>query len=77
MGVKTGKPYIWHSKASNPYANWDVEVNGFHWQEVIVPFFQVGTATPPCSVSTPGTHEDPLAATSGQVTGNDTYLKAT
>ncbi len=21
LGVKTGKPYIWHSKASNPFAN--------------------------------------------------------
>ena len=43
MGVKSGKPYIWHSKASNAYANWDVEVKGLEWQEEIVPFFQVGT----------------------------------
>lgn len=21
LGVKTGKPYIWHSKASNPFVN--------------------------------------------------------
>eukprot|EP00850_Spirogloea_muscicola_P017209 SM000145S00826 [mRNA] locus=s145:248118:250927:- [translate_table: standard] len=40
LGVKTGKPYIWHSKASNAFANWDVEVYGIQWQETIVPFFQ-------------------------------------
>ena len=39
LGVKTGKPYVFHSKASDPYANWTVEVAGIEWQEEIVPFF--------------------------------------
>ncbi len=39
LGVKTGKPYVFHSKASDPYANWTVEVNGIDWQEEIIPFF--------------------------------------
>lgn len=39
LGVKTGKPYVFHSKASDPYANWTVEVNGIEWQERIIPFF--------------------------------------
>eukprot|EP00898_Chlorokybus_atmophyticus_P001195 jgi/Chlat1/2076/Chrsp17S02535 len=40
LGVKTGKPYVWHSKASNAYANWSVEAKGIEWQDTIVPFFQ-------------------------------------
>ena len=39
MGVKTGNPYVFHSKASDPYSNWTVEVNGIDWQEDIIPFF--------------------------------------
>ena len=39
LGVKTGKPYVFHSKASDPFANWKVEVAGIDWQEEIIPFF--------------------------------------
>jgi hypothetical protein len=34
LGVKTGKPYIWHSKASNPFVNLKKEFKGIFWQEV-------------------------------------------
>ena len=34
LGVKTGLPYIWHSKASNPFVNLKKEYNGIFWQEV-------------------------------------------
>lgn len=40
MGVKTGLPYIWHSKASNPFVNLKKEYNGIFWQEKTIPFFQ-------------------------------------
>lgn len=40
LGVKTGKPYIWHSKASNPFVNLKREYKGIYWQEDIIPFFQ-------------------------------------
>jgi len=30
--VKTGKPYIWHSKASNPFVNLKKEYKGLFWQ---------------------------------------------
>eukprot|EP00889_Picochlorum_renovo_P008962 jgi/Picre1/35992/NNA_003449.t1 len=40
VGVKTGLPYIWHSKASNPFVNLRKEYNGIFWQEEIIPFFQ-------------------------------------
>ena len=40
LGVKTGLPYIWHSKASNPFVNLKKEYNGIFWQEKTVPFFQ-------------------------------------
>ncbi|KAJ3696190.1 hypothetical protein LUZ60_001567 [Juncus effusus] len=40
LGVKTGLPYIWHSKASNPFVNLKKEYNGIFWQEEIIPFFQ-------------------------------------
>lgn len=40
VGVKTGKPYIWHSKASNPFFNLKREYLGIYWQEDIIPFFQ-------------------------------------
>eukprot|EP01024_Parvocaulis_polyphysoides_P073528 TRINITY_DN9469_c0_g1_i1.p1 TRINITY_DN9469_c0_g1~~TRINITY_DN9469_c0_g1_i1.p1 ORF type:complete len:384 (-),score=42.18 TRINITY_DN9469_c0_g1_i1:254-1405(-) len=40
LGVKTGLPYIWHSKASNPFNNLKKEYKGIFWQEEIVPFFQ-------------------------------------
>lgn len=39
-GVKTGLPYIWHSKASNPFTNLKKEYKGIFWQEEIIPFFQ-------------------------------------
>ncbi|KAG5405588.1 hypothetical protein IGI04_011707 [Brassica rapa subsp. trilocularis] len=39
-GVKTGLPYIWHSKASNPFVNLRKEYNGIFWQEEAIPFFQ-------------------------------------
>lgn len=39
-GVKTGLPYIWHSKASNPFVNLKKEYKGIYWQEDIIPFFQ-------------------------------------
>jgi len=39
-GVKTGLPYIWHSKASNPFVNLKKEYKGIYWQEEIIPFFQ-------------------------------------
>ena len=38
LGVKTGLPYIWHSKASNPFVNLK-EYMGIFWQEDIIPFF--------------------------------------
>lgn len=43
LGIKTGKPYIWHSKASNPFVNLRKEYNGIYWQEEIIPFFQSAT----------------------------------
>lgn len=41
LGVKTGLPYLWHSKASNPFVNLKKEYKGIFWQEEIIPFFQV------------------------------------
>ena len=32
LGVKTGLPYIWHSKASNPFTNLKKEYKGIFWQ---------------------------------------------
>lgn len=40
LGVKTGLPYIWHSKASNPFVNLKKEYKGIYWQEQLIPFFQ-------------------------------------
>ena len=40
LGVKTGLPYIWHSKASNPFVNLKKEYKGIFWQEETIPFFQ-------------------------------------
>ncbi|MBA0757408.1 hypothetical protein Gotri_020509 [Gossypium trilobum] len=40
LGVKTGLPYIYHSKASNPFVNLRKEYKGIFWQEEIIPFFQ-------------------------------------
>ncbi|KAM4107696.1 hypothetical protein ACB094_04G165900 [Castanea mollissima] len=40
LGVKTGLPYIWHSKASNPFVNLKKEYKGIYLQEEIIPFFQ-------------------------------------
>uniref|UniRef100_A0A6N2L1V8 UDP-arabinopyranose mutase n=1 Tax=Salix viminalis TaxID=40686 RepID=A0A6N2L1V8_SALVM len=38
LGVKTGLPYIYHSKASNPFVNLKKEYKGIFWQEEIIPF---------------------------------------
>ncbi|KAL8231446.1 hypothetical protein R6Q57_001224 [Mikania cordata] len=40
LGIKTGLPYIWHSKASNPFVNLKKEYKGIFWQEEMIPFFQ-------------------------------------
>ena len=32
LGVKSGMPYIWHSKASNPFTNLKKEYKGICWQ---------------------------------------------
>ena len=37
LGVKTGLPYIWHSKASDPFTNLKKEYKGIFWQEEIIP----------------------------------------
>nr|GMC57069.1 UDP-arabinopyranose mutase 1-like [Ipomoea batatas] len=43
LGIKTGLPYIYHSKASNPFVNLRKEYKGIFWQEEIIPFFQQAT----------------------------------
>ena len=40
MGVKTCLPYLWRSKASNPFVNLK---EGIFWQEDNIPFFQSAT----------------------------------
>ncbi|KAL6973016.1 UDP-arabinopyranose mutase 1 [Sarracenia purpurea var. burkii] len=49
LGVKTGLPYIWHSKASNPFVNLQKEFKGLFWQEQIIPFFQALTFPKECN----------------------------
>ncbi|KAJ7971112.1 Alpha-1,4-glucan-protein synthase [UDP-forming] protein [Quillaja saponaria] len=49
LGVKTGLPYIWHSKASNPFVNLRKEYKGIFWQEEIIPFFQSAVLTKECT----------------------------
>nr|GMD80359.1 alpha-1,4-glucan-protein synthase [UDP-forming] 2 [Ipomoea batatas] len=49
FGVKTGLPYIWHSKASNPFINLKKEYNGLFWQEEAIPFFQSVTLPKDCT----------------------------
>eukprot|EP00210_Caulerpa_lentillifera_P005620 g5373.t1 len=39
FGVKSGLPYIWHNKASDPMINLRKEYNGLFWQEELVKFF--------------------------------------
>lgn len=49
LGVKTGLPYIWHSKASNPFVNLKKEYKGIFWQEEIIPFFQTAILPKECT----------------------------
>ncbi|KDO72286.1 hypothetical protein CISIN_1g038078mg, partial [Citrus sinensis] len=49
LGVKTGLPYIFHSKASNPFVNLKKEYKGIFWQEDIIPFFQAVTLPKECT----------------------------
>ncbi|KAF5838466.1 reversibly glycosylated polypeptide family [Dunaliella salina] len=37
LGCKTGLPYVWHSKASNPFANLRKEYKGIFWQLSLLP----------------------------------------
>ncbi|CAL8994720.1 unnamed protein product [Prunus brigantina] len=51
-GVKTGLPYIWHSKASDPiiaFVNLREEYYGIFWQEELIPFFQSAVRTKACT----------------------------
>ena len=38
-GVKSGDPYIYHKKASNPFINLMKEYMGLWWQETLIEFF--------------------------------------
>ncbi|KAH1031451.1 hypothetical protein J1N35_043625 [Gossypium stocksii] len=49
LGVKTGLPYIWHSKASNPFVNLKKEYKGIFWQEKVIPFFKSVSLPKVCS----------------------------
>jgi reversibly glycosylated polypeptide/UDP-arabinopyranose mutase len=49
LGIKTGLPYIWHSKASNPFVNLKKEYNGIFWQEELIPFFQSAVLPKECT----------------------------
>ncbi|KAG5223097.1 UDP-arabinopyranose mutase [Salix suchowensis] len=49
LGVKTGLPYIYHSKASNPFVNLKKEYKGIFWQEEIIPFFQAASLSKECT----------------------------
>ncbi|KAK4399861.1 putative UDP-arabinopyranose mutase 2 [Sesamum angolense] len=49
LGIKTGLPYIWHSKASNPFVNLKKEYKGIYWQEEIIPFFKSVTLPKECA----------------------------
>ncbi|MBA0590247.1 hypothetical protein Gorai_018961 [Gossypium raimondii] len=49
LGVKTGLPYIYHSKASNPFVNLRKEYKGIFWQEEIIPFFQQAVLPKDCT----------------------------
>ncbi|KAA3459068.1 UDP-arabinopyranose mutase 1-like [Gossypium australe] len=49
LGVKTGLPYIFHSKASNPFVNLRKEYKGIYWQEEIIPFFQQAVLPKDCT----------------------------
>ncbi|GLJ17434.1 hypothetical protein SUGI_0303390 [Cryptomeria japonica] len=50
LGVKTGLPYISHSKASNPFVNLKKEYKGIFWQEEKIPFFQSTTLPKECTI---------------------------
>ncbi|KAF9660971.1 hypothetical protein SADUNF_Sadunf19G0019300 [Salix dunnii] len=52
-GVKTGLPYIWHSKASNPFVNLKKEYKGIYWQEELIPFFQSAILPKDCTSAPP------------------------
>lgn len=51
LGVKTGLPYIWHSKASNPFVNLKKEYKGIFSQEDTIPFFQVVVLPKDCDIA--------------------------
>lgn len=40
FGFKTGSPYVWHQRASDPLKNLKKEYKGLKWQEYLIPFFQ-------------------------------------
>jgi len=39
VGVKSGNPYIFHNKLSNPFTNLKKEYKGLDWQEELIRFF--------------------------------------
>ena len=49
LGIKTGKPYIWHSKASNPFVNLKKEYKGIFWQVLRLQTRHAGQAAMFCS----------------------------
>ncbi|KAL2642386.1 hypothetical protein R1flu_009973 [Riccia fluitans] len=40
LGVKTGLPYVWHSKASNSLADVEKGSKSVSWEKEVIPFFQ-------------------------------------
>ncbi|XP_014493607.1 alpha-1,4-glucan-protein synthase [UDP-forming]-like isoform X2 [Vigna radiata var. radiata] len=51
FGVKTGLPYVWHSKESNPFVNLKKEYKGIYWQEELIPFFQSVSLPKECTTA--------------------------
>ncbi|MFS8033044.1 putative UDP-arabinopyranose mutase 2 [Helianthus anomalus] len=45
-----GLPYIWHSKARNPFVNLKNKYKGIYWQEELIPFFQGATLPKECTM---------------------------
>jgi reversibly glycosylated polypeptide/UDP-arabinopyranose mutase len=76
MGVKSGAPYVWHARASDPIANLVKEFKGIQWGDAMVAFFRVEGPAALTANTVEGCYLELAAAVRAGLGGVDPYFCA-
>jgi reversibly glycosylated polypeptide/UDP-arabinopyranose mutase len=76
LGVKSGAPYVWHARASDPVANLVKEFRGILWGEAMVAFFRGAGPAALTSNTVEGCYLELAGAVRGGLGPVDPYFSA-